>query len=237
RALADRPGVGAVQVLPPGPGQDGRNLYALVGLTGDEAARQRRLADQRSALREAAGRASGGAVSASLVGVTPLFAEVKEVDLADLRTAEAMAVPLALLVLTVGLGSLGTALVPLVVAGAAVAVTAGVLTAASLGPGAGPGAGAVLDTLTLTVACSVALGLGMDYALLITLRYRQARDRGLDRFTAAGTATATAGTTVCWCAVAVLLSACALLAVRIGLVRSLACPPGWRRWWRRRGAA
>ncbi|MBG0824135.1 MMPL family transporter [Planomonospora sp. ID91781] len=218
RALAGRPGVGAVQVLPPAPGQDRRNLYALVGLTGDEAARQRRLADQASVLREAAGRASGGTVGASLVGVTPLFAEVKEVDLADLRTAEAVAVPLALLILTAGLGSLGAALVPLVVAGAAVAVTAGVLAAAGPGLGAGP------DTLTLTVACSVALGLGMDYALLITFRYRQARGRGLDRFAAAGTATATAGTTVCWCAVAVALAACALLAVRVGPVRSLALP-------------
>ncbi|GGK77903.1 hypothetical protein Ppa06_41860 [Planomonospora parontospora subsp. parontospora] len=218
RALAGRPGVGAVQVLPPTPGQDRRNLYALVGLTGDEAARHRRLADQASVLREAAGRASGGAVGASLVGVTPLFAEVKEVDLADLRTAEAVAVPLALLILTAGLGSLGAALVPLVVAGAAVAVTAGVLAAAGPGLGAGP------DTLTLTVACSVALGLGMDYALLITFRYRQARGRGLDRFAAAGTATATAGTTVCWCAVAVALAACALLAVRVGPVRSLVLP-------------
>ncbi|GAA3148139.1 hypothetical protein GCM10010466_43900 [Planomonospora alba] len=220
RALAGRPGVGAVHVLPPVAGQDRRNLYALVGLTGDATARQRRLADQRAVLRRAVEQASGGAVGVSLVGMTPLFTEVKDVDLADLRSAEAMAVPLALLVLTVGLGSLGAALVPLAAAGAAVAVTAGVLAAA--GAGSGPESGP--DTLGLTVACSVALGLGLDYTLLVTARYRQARGRGLDRSAAAGAASATAGATVCWCAVAVALAACALLAVRVDLVRSLAGP-------------
>ncbi|MFC4056877.1 MMPL family transporter [Planomonospora corallina] len=218
RALAGRPGVGTVQVLPLVAGQDPRNLYALVGLAGDETLRQRRLADQRAVLRQAVERASGGAVGVSLVGMTPLFTEVKDVDLADLRAAEAMAAPLALLVLTVGLGSLGAALVPLAVAGAAVAVTAGALAVAGFGPGSGP------DTLMLTVACSVALGLGLDYALLVTSRYRQARGRGLGRFPAADAAASTAGTTVCWCAVAVGLAACALLAVRVEPVRSLAGP-------------
>ncbi|TDD89140.1 MMPL family transporter [Actinomadura rubrisoli] len=217
-ALAARPGVGGVQPVPTAARQDPRHTYALAGLVGDEAERYRVLPAHKAALAGSVARASQGRVRATLVGVSPVFAEVKSADLADLRRSEMIAVPLALLVLLVGLRRSVAALVPLLMAGAATAVGAGVLTAAHLA------LGLRLDTLMLTVACSTSLGLGLDYSLLVMLRYRRARAVGGDAGRALRLAMATAGRTVAWCGLAVAVTACCMFTVRAELIRTLAVP-------------
>ncbi|MGI5170350.1 MMPL family transporter [Spirillospora sp. CA-253888] len=218
KALSAQPGVSGVQALPATARQHGRHLYALAGLAGDEAARQRSLPAQKAALSAGAARVSRGRVSAALVGVSPVFAEVKDADLADLRRSEAIAVPLALVVLWVGLRSLAAALVSLLVAGVATAVSAGALALAHWTLGLQP------DILVLTVACSVSLGLGLDYSLLLLLRYRRAVADGEPVPGAVRQATAVAGRTVAWCGLAVVVTACCTFAVRAELLRTLAVP-------------
>ncbi|MCP2337419.1 MMPL family transporter [Actinomadura rupiterrae] len=218
RALAAAPGVGGVQILPPSARQNVHHLYALAGLAGDEAARHRALPAEKSALSDSVRRASAGRVSASLVGVSPVFAEVKDADLADLRRAELIAVPLALLVLWVGLRNLAAAAVSLAVAGATTAVGVGMLMLAHLA------FGLRLDILVLTVTCSVSLGLGLDYSLLLLLRYRRARADGEPARRAVQSATAMAGRTVVWCGLAVVVTASCTFAVRAELLRTVAVP-------------
>ncbi|WP_067474426.1 MMPL family transporter [Actinomadura hibisca] len=217
-ALAARPGVGGVQALPPTSRQNSHHLYVLAGLHGDEAARYRRLPEQQAALRDRVAQASQGRVRAGLVGVSPVFTEVKDADLADVQRAELIAAPLALLVLWAGLRRLRLALVPLVMAGVATVVAVGVLTVAHLVWGLR------LDTLMLTVACSASLGLGLDYALLVLLRFRRAVEAGADRRRAVRLAMATAGRTVLWCGLAVICTACCMFTVRADLIKTLAVP-------------
>lgn len=62
-ALAARPDVGAMLPLPETAGGHPRHSYVLVGVHGDEPARQRNLPAQLAAARQAAADASAGAVT------------------------------------------------------------------------------------------------------------------------------------------------------------------------------
>lgn len=215
RSLTGLPGVGGMLPLPTGADQDPRHAYVLFGVTGDEAARQRRLPAQAAAARRAADEASGGRVTVTIVGASAVFAELVRGDLDDLQRMKVVTVPLVVLLLVIGLGAVGSAVVPLLVAGAAILVTSGALALLNMI--------VQVDSTQLTVALTVCLGIGLDYALLILLRYRQARrDECLPPVAAAVRATGTAGGTVSWCAVAVALTAGALYAVPVPGLRNIA---------------
>jgi RND superfamily putative drug exporter len=213
-ALAARPDVGAMLPLPETGGRHPRHAYVLVGVHGDELARQRNLPAQLASARQAAREASAGAVTVTILGVSRAFAQLAHADLADLRSMEAMTVPVAAVLLVLGLGTVGAAAVPLVAGGAAILTGVGALAAASTL--------ASVDSTMLTYTVTMSLGLGLDYTLLILLRYRQARRAGLPPPVAAGRATATAGGTVTWCGAAIVVTSCALLVVGVPWAHSLA---------------
>ncbi|MFI0445426.1 MMPL family transporter [Actinomadura sp. 6N118] len=213
-ALTAGPGIGAVQFLPPAVGQDQRHLYVLAGLQGGEKQWQARLPARRAALQRAVARTSEGRVRVSLASQTAMLGEVKRADQDDFKRAELVAVPLALVVLIAGLGSLGAGLVPLLMAGVTVAVTSGVLALSALA------FGLHVDTLMLTVAATIGLGLGLDYGLLLLLRYRRHQDVSVVR--RAGEVLEAAGRTVVWCACAVFVAAGTLLMVEADIIRALA---------------
>ncbi|GAA2212045.1 hypothetical protein GCM10009850_075070 [Nonomuraea monospora] len=213
-ALAARPDVGALLPLPETDGMHPRHAYVLAGVHGDERARQRNLPAQLATARQAARDASGGAVTVTILGVSRAFAQLAHADLADLRSMEAMTVPVAAVLLVLGLGAVGAAALPLVVGGAAILTGVGALAvAAALAP---------VDSTMLTYTVTMSLGLGLDYTLLILLRYRQGRRAGLTARLAAGRAAATAGGTVLWCGAAIVVTSCALLVVDVPWAHSLA---------------
>ncbi|TDD11475.1 MMPL family transporter [Nonomuraea diastatica] len=211
--LAARQDIGALLPLPEIDGGHPGHAYVLSGVHGDELTRQRNLPDQLASARQAARDASAGAVSVTILGVSRAFAQMAHTDMADLRSMEAVTVPVAALLLVFGLGTVGAAVVPLVVGGAAIMTGAGALAVA--------GTLVPIDSTMLTYTVTMSLGLGLDYTLLILLRYRQARRAGLTPVVAAGRATATAGGTVAWCG-AVVVTSCALLVVGVPWARSLA---------------
>ncbi|MFI7134478.1 MMPL family transporter [Nonomuraea sp. NPDC050153] len=213
-ALAARPEIGAVHRMRPLPGQDPRHAYVTAGVSGDEAGRRQRLDTQRAAVRDAVRQASAGAVTVTPVSTSATYEELNRAGIDDLRTAEIVTVPAALLILVLGLGAVGAAVVPLLVAAAAILASLAVL--------AGIAAPAGVDSTVVTVICTLCLGLGLDYTLLIMLRYRQARAGGDDPRTAVGGAMATAGSTVAWCAVAILLACASLFVVPAPVVRTIA---------------
>ncbi|MCF3103236.1 MMPL family transporter [Streptomyces roseoverticillatus] len=214
RALVDRAGVGTVLPVPTVTGQNSHHVYVSIGVTGDESVRRRRLPHLQDVAYRTAREASGGRVTVAVVGLTPVLAELIHADVKDLRFVEIVTVPTAVLLLAFGLGSLGAAVVPLVVAVSTILVSTGALMAMSLVT--------QVDTTMLTLASSVGLGLGLDYALLILLRYRQVRARGHSPLEATARATATAGTTVSWCALVVVTTSAALLIIPARNVRMLA---------------
>ncbi|WP_159060515.1 MMPL family transporter [Streptomyces acidiscabies] len=214
RAADSVPGTAQVIPVPGAPDRDPHHTYLAVGIDGDADARRQLLPELRSATGRAVAAASHGRVTVALTGATPVFAEQIKADLADLRYAEAVTVPAALLLLVVGLGSLGSALTVLATAAVGVVVSTGALAALAL----------VLDidSLMVTVATTVGFGLGLDYALLLLLRYRSLRDDGLAPHPATAAATRSAGRAVLWCAAAVMVTSAALLTAPLALARTAA---------------
>lgn len=229
-ALLRQPGVTGIMPLPPPaaghtavrragtfqglPYQDGRNSYAFVGIKGTDLELQDRFPGQRSAVQQAVRDASGGQISAYLVSRTSINYDLRQIEIADLRIVEAIAVVLAFLVLLVGLGSAGAAAVPLVMAGVTILVTLGIFGLV--------GQVVRFDAFLLTVISVVGLGVGIDYSLLVVSRYREELSLGARREDAAGRALATAGRTVCYSGLIAIVAASCLALVRISIFREFA---------------
>lgn len=223
-AVRRQPGVAAVIVmpLPAAPGSaatltsvfgpaaglyhDRRTAYAVVSVRGDSRRRQDRAPAQQRAAEQAARAASGGAVSAYLVGVPSLAGDLQRIELEDLTRIELIAVPVTLLVLLLGLRAPIAALIPLAVAGVGVVIALGVL--AALSPLIG------VDWMLLIGVSAVGVGVGTDYALFVVSRYREEVAAGAGPHWAAGKALATSGRTVVYSGLVVLLAATSILSVR-----------------------
>lgn len=225
QALGGAPGVKSVLALPK-PGQTGgpfaglagvyrdpHNAYALVGVVGDGSTRQLNVSRQRAAAQHAVSTVDGE-LRVYLLGESPVNYDLRGVELLDLARAEVVAVPLALLILLLGLGALGAALAPLVLAGASVLVTLGLF--GIIAPSAG------FDVVLLTIVSMIGVAVGIDYALLVVSRFREERSRGEEVADAAARAVATAGRTVLYSGLVVILASGSLLAVRTQVFREFA---------------
>jgi RND superfamily putative drug exporter len=104
-------------------------------------------------------------LTVSLAGGPAFYGDIQHVSEADLRRSELISLPLAAFALLLVFGSVVAAGVPLVVGGAAVAVSlAVVFVLASLMP---------MSVFVLNLATLLGLGLGVDYSLLMTSRFRE----------------------------------------------------------------
>jgi RND superfamily putative drug exporter len=132
----------------------------------------------------------------------------------DLTRAEGIAVPITVLLLVLVFGSGMAAMVPLAVAGISVVGSLAVLRLLN----------EVTDVSIFAVNLSTALGLGLaiDYSLFIISRYREERRKNADNRAALRTALSTAGRTVVFSALTVMLSLAALLVFPLYFLRSFA---------------
>jgi RND superfamily putative drug exporter len=214
RAATAWPEVGSAVPIPATDAQDPHHYYLAIGVTGDDRARQLLSRDLGAAVRQVVDRVSGGHVVVGLVGVTPVLDQMVRSETSALWRIEVVAVPLAAVVLVIGLGTVGAAAVPLLVAGSGVLVGLGVLALLSLV--------VAVDVTMLTAMMTVGFGLGLDYSVLILLRYRRARARGSTPRDAAVESISTAGITVAWCGLAIAVAASALLTVDVTAARTCA---------------
>ncbi|MBD0422638.1 MMPL family transporter [Streptomyces sp. TRM S81-3] len=213
-AMAEHPGVGAALPVPRTGDQHARHAYVMLGVRGDPDTARRVLPELDERARNVARDRSDGAVSVALVGLDPVLAQLARTTTEDVRSAEVYAVPVAALLLALGLGSLGAAALVLLLAGTAIVLGLGILTLTGLSHG--------VDTTAVTVVATVGLGVGLDYALLLTLRHRDRRAAGLPPDRAAEQATVTAGATVVLAGTAVVATALGLLLTDITYMRTLA---------------
>ena len=189
------------------------------GLDGDaaDAARERVEARLDRVAEQVPG--SRGRV-ASPAGLDEVFSDLVE---RDLRTGEAIALPLSLLVMVVVFGGLLAAGVPLVGALASIAGGLGALTAFTHVTD--------VDASVVNVVTVLGLGLCIDYGLLVVSRYREElRARvgpGADplvravRDAAVVATVAGAGRTVIFSAVTIAVSLSGLLLFRADILRSM----------------
>ena len=190
--------------------EEGHVATAVVGLGGSNAARQA----LSPRLTEVAASAATDEVRVYVTGRSPLIAELVAQQEEDLSRAERLGLPLALLILLIASGAVVAAGLPLLLAMAGVIVTFGILGAVSTF--------AEFNLFVPNIATMIGLGVGIDYALFIVNRYREELVRGADPRLAVTTTTTTAGRTVFFSALTVLLSLAGLLLVNARIFRELA---------------
>ncbi|MBF6126302.1 MMPL family transporter [Nocardia brasiliensis] len=186
--------------------RDEHTAYLLVGLSGNDQERQDRVPAQQRVIDDAVRAASDGTVRAYLVGISAFGQAVQQAEIADLLRIEVVAVPVAILVLLIGLRAPVAALVPAGMAGAAVLTTLGLF--------------ALLDDvlrvdgMLLVGTNAVGLGVGIDYALFVMNRYREELAGGAPPERAVATAAATTGRPVVYSGLILALACTSLFLVR-----------------------
>ena len=138
---------------------DGTTAYALVGLDLPPEEAQRDVPAFKAALHQPE------SLTMTVAGGPAFYADIETVSQRDLRRAELIAFPFALVALLLVFGSLVAALVPLAVGGLGVAAV--LLSLYWIGHGID------LSIFVLNLATMLGLGLAVDYSLFITSRYRE----------------------------------------------------------------
>ncbi|HEY5873989.1 MAG TPA: MMPL family transporter, partial [Ilumatobacteraceae bacterium] len=141
--------------------------------------------------------------------VSETFATASE---SDLLRGEAIALPIAIVVMVLLLGGIVAAGMPLLVALGGVLTTLAVLVGATL-------LGDV-SIFSVNVVNMLGIGLGIDYGLLMVNRFREERGRGVDVHEAVVTTVATAGTTVVFSALTVAVAMSGLFVFGVPLLTS-----------------
>lgn len=179
--------------------EDGREALVLAHVKGEKTEQEKRA---QSIIDKYAGEYEGG-LTIQAGGGTAVGADLSAQVPKDLLLAEAIAVPLTLVLLLVVFGSVVAALLPLVIGTIAIAGTFAEL--ALLG-----GVTDVSNSAT-NLTTALGLGLGIDYALLMISRFREQLATGSSVDDAVRHTVRTAGRTVAFSAATVAVALAALL--------------------------
>lgn len=184
---------------------DGHTAYNLVHLDLPSEQAQRLVANFRQSLHPTS-------LEVRVAGGPAFYADIETVTEHDLRRAEVIAIPFALLALVLVFGSLVTAGIPIVVGGMSVACVLGAifLTAHVID----------LSIFVLNLATLLGLGLAIDYSLFMTSRFREELGHR-DVPDAVAATVATAGKAVFFSGLTVLIGLSGLAVFNIMFLRSV----------------
>jgi len=148
------------------------------------------------------------------IGGGPVFYEdIQAVSERDLRRAEMLAFPFAVIALLVVFRSVVAAVLPALVGGGAVIVSLGLIF--------GLGQITTLSIFVLNITTLFGLGLGVDYSLFIVSRFREELTRGRNVEEAVAITLATAGRAVTFSGLTVSIGLLGLVFFRINMLRSV----------------
>ena len=148
-----------------------------------------------------------------ITGEASTEAEIIEIAERDLAIGEGIGISVALVVLTLVFGAIAAAIVPVVLAIAAIVV--------ALGATAIVGQSFSLSFFVVNMITMIGLAVGIDYSLFIVTRFREERTKGLEKVDAIAAAGATAGRTVLLSEMAVVLAITGLLIVPSSIFQSV----------------
>ena len=188
--------------------QDGRQAMVLGRVTGDEQDQE-----DRAAQLAAAYVADDAEVRVQVGGQLQASSEIGEQVETDLARAEAIAVPITLLLLVVAFASAVAGALPLAVGGFAIV---GTLLLLRLLAGLTD-----VSIYALNLTTALGLGLAIDYSLFIVSRYREELRAGREPADALLVTMRTAGRTVLFSAAAVAVALLALLVFPFYFLRSM----------------
>ena len=148
------------------------------------------------------------------IGGGPVFYEdIQSVSERDLRRAETLAFPFAIIALLLVFRSVVAAVLPALVGGGAVIVTLALIF--------GLGQITFLSIFVLNITTLFGLGLGVDYSLFIVSRFREELSRGRNVEDAVAVTVATAGRAVTFSGLTVSIGLIGLIFFRIDMLRSV----------------
>lgn len=189
--------------------ESGSEALIALHVKGDETLRTERaeeLIDRYAGDRDGVEVRAGGEIA---VGID-ISAQVS----GDLAVAEAIAVPVTLLLLVLAFGSLVAAMLPLVIGLIAIVGTFALLFVL--------GSVTEVSVFAINLTTALGLGLGIDYALLLVSRFREQLAAGDDVPAALRTTVSTAGRTILFSAATVAAALAALLVFPPFFLRSFA---------------
>ena len=148
-----------------------------------------------------------------IVGNASIPHEQNELAEKDLRQGERIGIPVALVILVVLFGTIVAVLMPIGLSLAGIIVTLGITALI----------GQALDLVFFIALMIIMTGLavGIDYSILVISRFRDEMARGLDKYEAIERAGATAGRTVLFSGVTVVIALCGMLIVLFPFFQSL----------------
>ena len=148
-----------------------------------------------------------------IVGDASISHDQNELAEKDLRKGERIGIPVALVILVVLFGTLVAVLMPIGLAIVGIIVALGITALI----------GQAFDLVFFVTLMIIMIGLavGIDYSILIISRFRDEMARGLDKHEAIERAGATAGRTVLFSGVTVVIALCGMLIVPFSFFQSL----------------
>ncbi|MFN8081191.1 MAG: MMPL family transporter [Kineosporiaceae bacterium] len=196
--------------------RDARSALVVAHLAGDDDALSERMAELEPAFSTPSGSSGAGdvGVQVSTGGFAQSVTDITGQVRTDFARAEAIAVPLTLILLVLTFGSVLVGLLPLMIGVISMVGTLAVLRLLT----------GVTDVsiFSLNLTLALGLGLGIDYALLIVNRFREQLHHGDDVESALRTTLHSAGRTVLYSAATVSVALAALLLFPMYFLRSFA---------------
>ncbi|WP_342506878.1 MMPL family transporter [Sporosarcina sp. FSL K6-2383] len=166
-------------------------------------------ADSVTAIREAIGDEKG----ITLTGASAISKDINTASQRDLMTAEAIGLPIAIIVLLFAFGTVVASFVPLIIGIVTVVTSFGVLTIL--------GSQMDLSIFVLNIIPMLGLALSIDFALLFISRYREERKKS-DLLEAISTTIRTAGRSIIFSAFCVFIGLGAMLIIRVAIFQNIA---------------
>ncbi|ORV13451.1 MMPL family transporter [Mycobacterium celatum] len=187
---------------------DKQHAFASIQLKGDD---DDTILKNYQAVQPSLQKLDGGTVK--LAGLQPIADALTGTIATDQRRMEVLALPLVAVVLFFVFGGVVAAGLPVMVGGLSIAGATGILRFVTLfGP---------VNFFAQPVISLIGLGLAIDYGLFVVSRFREEIAEGYDTEAAVRRSVMTAGRTVVFSAVLIIVSASALLVMPQGFVKGL----------------
>ncbi|PSL55312.1 RND superfamily putative drug exporter [Saccharothrix carnea] len=205
--LADLPTDAVLKVLPPVPSpESGKSLVVITLRSGDNNT-------QLKQYEQIADQLQVDALDAQVGGLVPTQKAINDMSASDLTKAEAVSLPIVLVLLIIIFGGLVAASLPVLVGGLAIAGSLGVLHAVSLV--------ADVNSFAVNVASLLGLGMAIDYGLFMVGRFREELAAGRDTPDAVRRTVMSAGRTVLFSATLLVIALAGLMLFPQGFLKSL----------------
>ncbi len=183
-----------------GVGKDGRTTYLVVNFDNSESYVRQHLDDFRALLP------TNGPATTQLTGDAVVDSDLSQITQQDTEHAEAVALPIALVVLLIVFGSLVAALTPLLLAFVAVPVALALVYLIAVHT--------PTSVFVLNVASIIGFGISIDYSLFMVRRFRDELTQGRSMRDAVAWTVATSGEAILFSGLTVMIGFLALILIR-----------------------